>query len=156
MAGNVRDMLSAPPSVRVAFTEWSAMHAHVLRLRPGADLLAELRELAAREHLHAACVLTCVGSLTRATLRFANQRDAAVREGPFEICSLVGTFGTSAEPHLHVSLSDGSGAMLGGHVLEGCTVYTTAEIVVGEFDGLAFERPIDPQTTYDELVARGR
>ena len=140
-----------PAAGRVACAAQSPLRAHVLRLRPGADLLMALRDYASREGLRAACVLTCVGSLSRATLRYANQRAAAVREGPFEICSLVGTLGVDAAPHLHASLSDGAGAMLGGHVLAGCTVFTTAEVVLGEATAAVFDRPVDPETSYDEL-----
>ena len=144
-------------SGRVAFAARSTAVVHVLRLRPGADLLAELRDYVARAGLRASFVVTCVGSLTRANLRFANQREAAVATGHFEICSLVGTMGKDSPPHLHISLADGRGAMLGGHVLEGCTVYTTAEIVLGECgEGLAFTRPVDPETTWDELHASTR
>ena len=61
--------------------------------------------------------------------------------------------GKDSPPHL-ISLADSRGAMFGGHVLEGCTVYTTAEIVLGECgEGLAFTRPVDPETTWDELHA---
>ena len=141
----------------VAFAARATALVHVLRLRPGADLLVELREYVARAGLRASCVVTCVGSLTRATLRYANQSEAAVVTGHFEICSLVGTMGRDALPHLHISLSDGKGAMVGGHVLEGCTIYTTAEVVLGECgEGLTFTRPIDPETTWDELHASKR
>lgn len=38
-------------------------------------------------------MLTCVGSLTRAVLRFANQEEAVTLEGHFEIVvSLTGVF----------------------------------------------------------------
>ena len=147
-------MASSGSTSRLAFSSRSTAVVHVLRLRPGADLLVELRAFVSRAGLRAAFVVTCVGSLTRATLRFANQREPTAISGHFEICSLVGTMGVDAMPHLHVSLSDGKGAMVGGHVLEGCTIYTTAEIVLGECgEGLAFTRPVDPETTWDELHA---
>lgn len=132
------------------------MQVHVLRLRPGADLLSELTKFALLNDLHAACIVTCVGSLTKATLRFANKSESTELTGPYEICSLVGTLGVDSNPHLHVSLSTGIGVMVGGHVMEGCIVHTTAEIVIGECSDLTFRRPIDPQTTYDELVAEKR
>jgi predicted DNA-binding protein with PD1-like motif len=150
--------LSPKMAPSVAFAARATALVHVLRLRPGADLLVELREYVARAGLRASFVITCVGSLTRATLRYANQSEAAVVTGHFEICSLVGTMGRDALPHLHISLSDGKGAMVGGgHVLEGCTIYTTAEVVLGECgEGLTFTRPVDPETTWDELHASKR
>ena len=74
---------------------------------------------------------------------------------PGEIVSLVGTLSPDGE-HLHVAISDGAGRTIGGHLLEGSLVYTTAEIAVGELDGLAFSRETDPRTTYGELVVRPR
>lgn len=147
---------SAPsPPGRVASAARAPLPArhYALRLRPGADLVEELAAFAAREGLRAAFVATCVGSLSRAALRFAGVREAAVREEAFEICSLVGTLGGApgARPHLHLAISDARGAMMGGHALEGCVVRTTAEVVLGELDGLDFSRPVDSETGYDEL-----
>lgn len=133
------------------------MSVHALRLRPGEDLLDSLNAFVARCGLRAAFVVTCVGSLTRATLRYANQRGPSVITGHFEIVSLVGTFSPGAGgAHLHASISDGDGRVIGGHVLAGCTVYTTAEVVLGEALALSFSRPVDPATTWDELEVTHR
>ena len=144
---------AAPPPSRVASSARAPRAAahHALRLRPGADLVRELEAYAAREGLRAAFVATCVGSLSRSALRFAGRPGADVREEPFEICSLVGTLGVGAKPHLHLALADARGAMVGGHALEGGVVRTTAEVVLGELEGLDFSRPIDEESTYDEL-----
>ena len=56
-----------------------------IRLKPGQDLKSELDQLAAVNELEAACVLTCVGSLTTVVLRFANQDHTDILEGHFEI-----------------------------------------------------------------------
>jgi uncharacterized protein len=69
--------------------------------------------------------------------------------------SLVGTL-TQDGAHLHVSLADRSGVTLGGHLLDGSAVYTTAEIVLAELPALAFAREHDPESGYDELVVRPR
>ena len=45
------------------------METIAIRLHPGQDLKAELDLLAVERKLEAACVLACVGSLTRAVLR---------------------------------------------------------------------------------------
>jgi predicted DNA-binding protein with PD1-like motif len=47
------------------------MRTVVVRLRPGQDLERELLAVAERERIQAGWVLTCVGSLSRATLRLA-------------------------------------------------------------------------------------
>lgn len=136
---------------RLATLHRSSARLYLLRLRPGADLLAELRAVTTAAGLRSAVVVTCVGSLTRAELRYANVSGTAVSEGHFEICSLVGTLSPDG-PHLHISCADGSGHMFGGHVLDGCRVYTTAEIVLAEAEDLVFSRPVDPETTWDELA----
>jgi predicted DNA-binding protein with PD1-like motif len=51
-------------------------------------------------------------------------------------------------------VSDSTGRTIGGHLLDGCRVYTTAEIVLGELPALAFTREIDPTFGYRELAVR--
>jgi predicted DNA-binding protein with PD1-like motif len=131
------------------------MQTFALRLRPGQDLRRELESFRAEHDLRAALVITCVGSLTHAALRMANRPETTVLEDDFEIVSLVGTLSPDGT-HLHASVSDPRGAVRGGHVQVGCLVRTTAEIVLGELDHLEFTRPIDPETTWDELVVSPR
>lgn len=105
--------------------------------------------------MRAGAVVTCVGSLTAARLRFAGRSEPTDLVGPFEIVSLVGTL-DPAGGHLHVCLADRDGNAVGGHLLDGCPVYTTAEAVVAELTGLEFDREPDPATGYRELVVRLR
>lgn len=127
------------------------MRTYALRLRPGQDLRMELERFARAHELRAAFIMSCVGSLRHAALRLADQPGTAQYEAKFEILSLVGTLSPDG-PHLHIALADGAGTTIGGHLLAGNVIYTTAEIVIGELDHLVFTRPIDPDTTYDELV----
>ena len=100
-------------------------------------------------------MLTCVGSLTRVVIRLADQPEGTTFEGKHEIVSLVGTLSPGGD-NLHLAISDATGRTVAGHLLEGSLVYTTAEIAVGELDGLAFTRVNDPRTTYGELAVRRR
>ena len=59
-------------------------------------------------------------------------------------------------PHLHLAVADAEGAMRGGHLLHGCPVRTTAEIVLGLLDGASFGRERDPARGWNELVVSGR
>jgi predicted DNA-binding protein with PD1-like motif len=86
-------------------------------------------------------------------LRLADQKDPTAFEGKYEIVSLVGTLSPDGV-HLHISLSDSTGRTIGGHPVEGCEIYTTAEIVIGEAVGLKFTREQDAQTGYKELKIR--
>lgn len=131
------------------------MKTYALRLHPHQDLRLELEAFARAHQLQAAFILTCVGSLRHAALRLANQPDTTHYEDKFEILSLVGTLSPDG-PHLHVALSDGTGRTIGGHLQPGNLIYTTAEIVIAELSDKQFSRPIDPETTYDELVITDR
>jgi predicted DNA-binding protein with PD1-like motif len=69
----------------------------------------------------------------------------------FEILSLVGTL-SGKSGHLHVSLGDEDGGVIGGHVMGDMIVYTTAEVVIGDCSDVKFSREFDQRTGYDELT----
>ena len=129
----------------------SALKTYSLRLRPGDDLRQQLTAFVQEHHIRAGAMLTCVGSLTVTTLRLANQEAASVYRGHFEIVSLVGTLSVNGS-HLHLAVSDSTGRTIGGHLLDGCRVYTTAEIVLGELPEVEYRRETDPAFGYKELV----
>ena len=124
-----------------------------IRLKPGQDLKEELDALAVNNHLKAACVLTCVGSLTTAVLRYANQPITSTLTGHFEIVSLTGTMSLHGS-HYHISISDGDGRTYGAHLMEGCKIYTTAEIVVAIIEDVEYLREMCSESGYPELVVR--
>ncbi len=130
------------------------IETHVIRLQPGADLRKSIQEFADKRKIKAAWIVTCAGSLTDYHIRFANQQDGSKGSGHFEIVSLSGTVSGNGS-HLHLSISDSSGHTIGGHLLEGCTVYTTAEIVMQQSGSLTFKREKDPITGFNELVVEG-
>ncbi|MFT3911631.1 MAG: DNA-binding protein [Ferruginibacter sp.] len=120
------------------------------RLKPGADLKTSIQAFVTESKLTAAWIITCVGSLTNYNIRFANQPIGSSGEGHFEIVSLTGTLSINGS-HMHISISDSSGKIIGGHLMEGCIVYTTAEIVIQSSDGLVFKRDKDGSTPWKEL-----
>ncbi|MCB0684264.1 MAG: DNA-binding protein [Saprospiraceae bacterium] len=127
------------------------MKTHAFRLRPGDDLKAGIIQVALERKVEAGIILTCVGSLRRAHLRFADQLEGTLLREKFEIVSLEGTVSTGGV-HLHLALSDADGGLVGGHLLEGCLVHTTAEVVIGELQGVRFVREVDLDTGYQELT----
>ncbi len=131
---------SGPPGQRL----------HAFRLLPGQDLLGGIQQFADEHQIEAGWLATCVGSLTEWSLRFANQPDAVHGEGHFEIVSLCGTVSKHGS-HLHLAVSDGAGRTTGGHLLAGCRVYTTAEVVLGESPVHVFTRAHDGTTPWAEL-----
>jgi predicted DNA-binding protein with PD1-like motif len=133
-----------------ALVSTSSARIFAVRLKPGQDLREELEKLTKSANIRAGFILTAVGSLKKAALRLADRTEASTFEQKFEIVSLVGTLSTDGV-HLHVSLSDQDGKTTGGHLVSGCIVYTTAEIVIGEARDLIFTRELDEQTGYKEL-----
>ena len=132
----------------------STLQAYALRLKPGDDLRQQLTAFVAAHRIEAGAVLTCVGSLTDVSLRLANQEGATHYQGHFEIVSLVGTLSAAGGGHLHLAVADSTGRTFGGHLLAGCRVYTTAEIVLGALPALQFTRETDPTFGYRELVVK--
>jgi predicted DNA-binding protein with PD1-like motif len=123
------------------------------RLHPGQDVRQQIEAFVKAHNIRAGFILTAVGSLRSATIRLADQKDSTTFAGKFEIVSLVGTLGQDGV-HLHISIADSTGKTIGGHLVEGCLVYTTVEIVVAEARGLTFAREQDAETGYKELIIR--
>ena len=126
------------------------MKPFVLRLKPGQDLKKELDSFLIENQIGAGCILTCVGSLVEANLRFANQENGTRLKGHFEIVSLTGML-SSTGSHYHIAIADEQGKVYGAHLLDGCEIYTTAEIAIMQFDEYQFERVMDPASGYPEL-----
>jgi uncharacterized protein len=126
------------------------MKIFALRLKPNQDLKTELKKFVVENNIQAGFILTAVGSLKKARLRFANQKQSTSFVENFEIVSLVGTLSQDGM-HLHVALADSKGNTIGGHLEGGCMVYTTAEIVLGESNTYTFARVFDSDTGFNEL-----
>jgi Predicted DNA-binding protein with PD1-like DNA-binding motif len=128
------------------------MKTHTFRLKPGQDLFDSIETFVADNNIEAGCVLSSVGSLTHATLRLANREYYNEYEGHFEIVSMTGTVSTNGS-HIHVSISDGDGVTIGGHLVLGCKIYTTAEIILAVFDDIVYKRELlENDSGYEELA----
>ena len=66
----------------------------------------------------------------------------------------MGTLQSNSECHLHISLADKEGKLVGGHLVGECVVFTTAEVVIGALEGIVFEREFDAETGFKELVVK--
>jgi predicted DNA-binding protein with PD1-like motif len=122
-----------------------------LRLVPGQDLRSSL-ELAVSSHgCTAAFAISGIGSLSDAHLRFADASTFETFPGPTEILSLSGTVAANGS-HLHMSLATASGEVFGGHVMPGCIVRTTAEVLLGLLSDWEFSRERDALTGFAELA----
>ena len=124
-----------------------------VRLTPGSDLRAALIDTARQHGWHAAFVIGGIGSLRRTRLRLAGRSNYLERDDDTELLTLAGSLARDGA-HLHASVADRDGQVIGGHLGPGCIIRTTAEILVVELAGWQFGREPDPATGYDELVIR--
>jgi len=129
------------------------MKAHALRLTPGQDLKKELNVFALSKKFKAGFVVSCCGSLKILKMRLADSNSIFEHEEKFEILSLQGTLSPDGA-HLHISASDKDGKVWGGHLVDGCLIYTTAEILIAELTDYQFSRVQDKQTGFAELLIR--
>lgn len=128
---------------------------HTFRLLPGQDLFDEIQQFVNAQNILAGVILSAVGSLTHATLRLAKHSSYVEFAGLFEIVAMTGTVSVNGS-HLHIALSDGDGRTLGGHLVRGCKIYTTAEIVLAELKDVVYHREPCPLSGYAELVVKPR
>lgn len=115
------------------------------------DLLRELNKFA-REHEVAAGFIQLIGSLSRARLSYYDQKTHAYQvldfDAPYEIVAGTGNISMrdgSPFAHIHLAVSDSEGKVLGGHCLDGCTIFAV-EFIIWPFKGPAPRRTLDPTT----------
>jgi predicted DNA-binding protein with PD1-like motif len=138
--------MNATPSP-VAPATWA------LRLAPGDDLRRALEAAVSTQGWSAAFVLAGIGSLSGAQLRLAGAQETLSLRGDLEILTLSGSIAVNGS-HLHASVSDSRGQVLGGHLGYGCAVRTTAEVLLAGLPGVEFKRELDAATGYAELTIR--
>ncbi|MBY0376417.1 DNA-binding protein [Patescibacteria group bacterium] len=122
------------------------------RLKSGQCLKEEIEKKA--HDIDAGILLSVVGALENANLRMAGAtpENQVINnfEGPFEIVSGTGTISREG-CHIHISVSDSLGKVVGGHLKDGCRVGVTVEIVIGIFDDISYRRIHDEGTGFKEL-----
>ena len=133
--------------------EQTGLIIHTLRLNPGEDLRLAL-EAACHQQMtekdcQAACVISSVGSLSCAVLRYAAEPEGIRLDGPLEIITLSGTLAAPGQGGVHLHAR-------GGHLMRGCIVRTTAEVVLALLPEWSFARTLDVATGFQELVAARR
>lgn len=126
-----------------------------LRLLPGDDLRAALEAALGAQGASAAFVLSGIGSLRPARLRLAGAEQIIELADAVEILTLAGSLAANGS-HLHISVSDRQGRVLGGHVAPGCIVHTTAEVLLALLPDWQLQRGPDAATGYAELLIRPR
>ncbi len=119
----------------------------MLRAEDGDDLFAVLSAFATAHTIRAGAIVSGIGMVRRATLGFWNGQEyvPAELEEPHEIVALHGSIAEvdgAPSVHLHAGFADRHHRVLGGHLLR-ATLMVIGEIVVEEFPGKVFGRPLD-------------
>jgi len=132
-------------------TTEGTMTVHSVRLHRGDDLLCSIKELAIEKQIKAGVVLSAVGCVLQARLRDASGVNIRDIEEHCEIVSLNGTV-SAKRCHLHLALSKEDLSTVGGHLVEGCIINTTCELVICELPGQKIDVEFDNETGYKELI----
>lgn len=127
------------------------MKTYAVRLRRGADLLQSIKELCTKNAIKAGVVLSGVGCVSRGRVRDAGGVNIVDIDQPMEIVSLMGTV-SDKRCHLHVSFSKEDLSVVGGHLVTGCIINTTCELIIGELENFVYDVEFDEETGYDELI----
>ena len=127
------------------------LKTHCIRLRRGEDLMLSIKALCAEKHIRAGVVLSAVGCISQGKVRDAS--GVTIREIS-DHCEIVSLNGTVSETrcHLHIALSREDLSTIGGHLVSGCIINTTCELVIAELPGVAYGVEFDEETGYDELI----
>jgi predicted DNA-binding protein with PD1-like motif len=113
---------------------------HVFRLESGDDLLGGLVRSIGRVGVRQGVIMAGIGSLASYHLHVVDEPqwppvDTFLRaEGGLDLLSVQG-YVVDGRIHAHIVVSDAQGAK-GGHLEEGCRVFTFAVVTVGELEGV--------------------
>jgi len=114
------------------------------------DLLETISSTAKKNNIDSGFFFL-IGTLKKAVLGFYKEGKYIPIEkaGPLEIVSCMGNIsvkeGAELVVHGHIVVSDDKGNAFGGHVLSGCLVDATAELVLVEAKNGTLQREFDAQ-----------
>jgi uncharacterized protein len=128
------------------------MQIYVKRLMPDQDIKVELNSFLDENQISSAAIISAVGSVKEYALRVSDGSTVIRGSENREIVSLSGIL-TKDGIHVHVSLSGLDGLVIGGHLMEGCLVHTTLELVFISIE-IDLTRKYDLITGYKELVLK--
>ena len=121
------------------------------RLVEDEDLLEAVAKRVEKADIKAG-LLFIIGSLKRAQLGFFNgEKYVPIKlNEPLEIVSAIGNVSLDEKDraviHVHLVVSNKQGEAFGGHLLSGCVVSFTAELVIVECVGTEVRRFLDAKT----------
>ncbi|HEY9076063.1 MAG TPA: PPC domain-containing DNA-binding protein [Anaerolineaceae bacterium] len=124
----------------------------IVSMSAGDYLLEGISEVARSANIHSGVLMTGIGSLSFARIHAVVTNHPPYQdlyydlEGPVEIVGFRGII-ASFEPHIHISLMDKNGRMIGGHLEDGCSILTLSEISILRLPDLNLARRALPGDT---------
>jgi len=129
---------------------------HVFRIKPGQELLNEVKRHCQKYEIFSGVVIGIIGSVKEAQLSFLKalpgKYDSVGYKGPLEIVCAQGSIALKDDTpiiHIHIQLS-GQDICSGGHLAR-AIVFSTAEATIGELD-YQLRRHTDSYTGLNELM----
>ncbi len=124
----------------------------VARFDVGEDLFLSIKKIVSDHEIKAGS-FTLIGAVDKAKYGFYHPRKktytisewkpTTTSSPALEILSCVGTIAQLEDEtiiHGHITLAGEKGEIMGGHLLEGCCVNPTAELVIFTFDGILLRK----------------
>ncbi len=118
------------------------------KLSSGLDVFNSLKALS-KDFKSRAFVVNAVGDLSKVSFKCPLNEKPVILEKKLEIITLSGYL-SSTESHIHISVSDESCSVFGGHLLEGTTVLKSLDILLGVIPNLKHQH-LDSKN--DKLVS---
>ena len=129
---------------------------HVFRVKPNQELATTIVAYCRQKNITSGVIIGLIGSLKNARLNYLVELPGKYvpvdYTGPLEIVSAQGSVALKDDEvilQVHIQLSSQEGCY-GGH-LAGATVFSTAEVVIGELD-YQLQRYADDYTGLNELM----
>lgn len=128
---------------------------HVFRVKPKQELISQIADYCTHHGITSGVVIGIIGSVESARLNFLKELpgkyETVEYEGPLEIVCAQGSVALKDSElitHVHVQVSSADECR-GGHLAR-ATVFSTAEVVIGELD-YQLLRYADSYTGLNEL-----
>jgi len=120
------------------------------RLYEDEDLLEVIASTSKQARISAGS-FTLIGTLKKAKIGFYHEGNYEPIEiaKPLEIVSCIGNISLKEKApivHAHIVVSDKKGQAFGGHVLSGCLISVTGELMLVEAIGIKLEKRFDEKT----------
>jgi len=151
------------------YSEGHCAQAIMIRVLPGSDVIESIEEVCTKQGITSGAIISCIGSLQRASFMVAVPLDNKIGagyseprklEGPLELLSGQGTIGRQQEResiavHLHGVVSDKEGHLHGGHFIRGHNpVLITCEVMLARMEGIRIVRVDDPEVNMQVFVPK--